>query len=284
MDRLDDRLATALTAMVLGMTLLSCVCYATIFMQPNIPFNPLSPGRATRIAAAQAAVTVPALPTATPDQSYPPTWTPTLTKTPGPTKTATNTRTPTPTKTSTSTRTPIPTDTRTPTVPPPPPPPPGTPTPPPFFVSSHSSERNCADVGLKGVVSDKNGLPAAGVEVRYGEIGVSGSRFTARTDGNGRYSALLIPGADERSASRSHNWYAYVLDNGQQASEEFTFTTDPIYARNPDYCDGLDPDGDDDDDDDSNEFLDKGCLLDPCHSNDAVQIKIVNWQKKNFGN
>lgn len=139
-------------------------------------------------------------------------------------------------------------------------------------------------MGLKGVVNDVDGLPAAGIEVQYGEVGVSGSRFTARTDGNGRYSALLLPGADKRIAARSHTWYAYVLEGGSQASEAFNFTTDPIFAQNPSYCTGLDPLGNDDDDDGTNTFLDKGCILDPCRSNDAIQIKIVNWQKRSFGN
>ena len=47
MERLDNRLTTVLLAMVLGMTILSILCYATIYIQPNIPFNPLSPDRAT---------------------------------------------------------------------------------------------------------------------------------------------------------------------------------------------------------------------------------------------
>ena len=90
------------------------ICYATIFIQPNIPINPLSPQRATT----QAELLVAAQPenavTPTPDQAYPPTWTPTSTNTPGPTKTPTDTRTPTPTKTSTPTRTPTNTPTNTP--------------------------------------------------------------------------------------------------------------------------------------------------------------------------
>jgi len=50
MGRLDNRLTIVLLAMMLGMTILSVLCYATIFVQPNIPFNPLSPQRATSIA------------------------------------------------------------------------------------------------------------------------------------------------------------------------------------------------------------------------------------------
>ncbi len=148
-------------------------------------------------------------------------------------------------------------------------------------MSSHSSENNCADIGLKGIVNGSNGLPQSGIEIRYGEVGIAGSRFTARSDGNGRYSALLLPGSDKSGAKRSHNWYAYVTENGQQASDEFMFTSDPIFIQNPSHCRGLDPDSNDNDRD---EFLKKGCLLDPCKSSDSVQIKIINWQKKSFGN
>ncbi|MDX1521756.1 MAG: hypothetical protein R3264_09030 [Anaerolineae bacterium] len=263
MERVDNRLAKSLSAMFFSMTLLSCICYATIFVQPNVPFNPLSPSRATAIAAQVQFAPAPTQPPPTLDQSYPPTWTPTPSRTPGPTKTPTSTRTQTPTKTS-------------------------TPTPFPYIVTSHSNERNCADVGLKGVVNGSNGLPQGGLQVQYGELGVSGSQFTTTTDGNGRYGALLLPGTDAVGAYRSHTWYAYVLQDGKQASDEFTFTTDPIYARNPSHCDGLDPDEEkkdpDADDDDEDDFTKLGCLPDPCRSSDAIQIKIINWQAQSFGN
>jgi hypothetical protein len=270
-SRLDNRWTTILLALMMGMTLLSVLCYTTIFIQPNVPFNPLSPNRATAIALSSP----PEVPTqifivATPDQSYPATWTPTPTKTPGPTKTATDTRTPTPTKTPSPTLTPTPTDTNTPVPPTVPPPPTSTPTPLPFYVSSHSNENNCADIGLKGVVNGAEGLPKAGVTIEYGELGVSGSRFTARTDGNGRYGALLLPGSDKVASYSAHNWYAYVVENGQRASEEFKFTTDPIFAKNPKYCKEV-PEDDNDN---------KGCIPDPCKSEDAIQIKIINWQLK----
>jgi hypothetical protein len=275
-ERLDNRWTTVLLALVFGLTILSVLCYTTIFIQPNVPFNPLSPNRATVVALSGP----PLFPTqifivATPDQSYPPTWTPTPTKTPGPTKTPTDTRTPTPTKTPSPTLTPTPTDTSTPVPPTIPPPPTATPTPLPYYVSSHSSENNCADVGLKGTVNGSDGLPKGGIQIEYGEIGVSGSRFTTRTDGNGRFGALLLPGSDKVLAYSSHNWYAYVLENGQRASEEFKFTTDPILARNPKHCNDLK-----DDEEDINDADRKGCIPNPCESGDAIQIKIINWQMK----
>ena len=280
----DNRLITMLLAMVLGMTLLALLCYATIFVQPNIPFNPLSPQRAT--AAAEGAVgeglAVAQFPTATVDQAYPATWTSTPTKTPGPTKTPTSTRTPTPTKTSTPTRTPTFTSTPRPTLPPPPPTITPTSTPLPFTVISHSSENNCADTGLEGVVNGPDGLPLSGAQVQYGEVGVSGSRFIATTDSNGRYGALLVPGASKPASLQPHNWYAFIVENGQRASKEFRFTTDPIYASNPSYC-GRDDDDDNSSGDNNNnddDELEDGCSLDPCKVSSAIQVKVINWQKQ----
>lgn len=285
MERLDNRLTIVLISMFLGMTVLACLCYATILVQPNIPFNPLSPQRATEVALANPVGPTAIIVTPTLDQSYPPTWTPSPTRTPGPTKTPTDTRTPTPTRTSTSTRTPTPTDTSTPVPPPPPPTVTPTPTPLPYVVSSHSGRNNCADIGLDGIVNGPDGLPLQGVQIQYGELGVAGSRFIATTDNNGRYAALLLPGSNRQAALRPHNWYAYVLVNGQPASQEFRFTTDPIFADNPDYCER-----DDDNDNSSNNSnnsdssssngnLKPGCLLNPCQNNNSIQIKTINWQK-----
>ena len=278
----DDRLSTVLVAMFLGMTVLSILCYATIFIQPNIPFNPLSPQRATSVADARLATMIaqqvpPA--TDTPDAQYPATWTPTPTNTPGPTKTSTNTRTPTPTKTSTPTRTPTSTSTNTPLPPTVPPTPTGTPTPFPFLVSAHSGRNNCADTGLEGIVNGPDGLPMAGVQVQYGEIGVAGSRFIATTDNNGRYGALLIPGASKPAAYRSHNWYSYIVESGQRASETFNFTTDPIFADNPDYCARDDDDNANSDNINANENK-PGCIIDPCKNSNTIQIKVINWQMR----
>ncbi|MEW5958678.1 MAG: hypothetical protein AB1801_13180 [Chloroflexota bacterium] len=286
MDRFDNRLTTVLMAMVLGMTILSCLCYVTIFVQPNIPFNPLSPNRATIVAETALAAQISSVPGpifATPDQSYPPTWTTTPTNTPGPTKTPTDTRTPTPSRTATPTPTPTPTKTFTPTPIPPPPTATRTPTPFPYFVSSHSSENNCADIGLKGVVNDIDGLPKSSVQIQYGEVGVAGSRFTASSDAGGRYGALLLPGSNKSAAKESHTWYAYVVENGQQASDEFKFITDPIYADNPSYCDDI-LEEEEDPDEAEKEFLKKGCILDPCKSSDSIQIKIINWQLRQVDN
>jgi hypothetical protein len=118
------------------------------------------------------------------------------------------------------------------------------------------------------------------VQIQYGEVGVAGSRFIARTDNNGRYGALLVPGASKPAAYQPHNWYAYVLENGQRASEEFRFTTDPIFANNPPHCTE-----DDDDDNNANDSgedndLPAGCTIDPCQNDNAIQIKVINWQRR----
>ncbi|MCI0528048.1 MAG: hypothetical protein L0Y56_11485, partial [Nitrospira sp.] len=110
----DDRIVTVLAAMVIGLTLLTLICFITLFLAPNLPFNPLSPERATASAATRQAQTPIEQATPTPPPTYPPTWTPTPTFTPGPTKTTTDTRTPTPTDTSTPTDTPTSTRTSTP--------------------------------------------------------------------------------------------------------------------------------------------------------------------------
>lgn len=154
-------------------------------------------------------------------------------------------------------------------------------------------------------MTNADGLPARGVQIQYGEVNVDNSRFVTATDANGRYSVLLLRGTSRPGALQSHTWYSYVLEQGQQASRTFTFATDPLYADNPSYCYATadddddnsdnDDDGDDDsdDDDDSNDDdndddgdnladgeLPPGCTLDPCRSNNSIQVKTVNWQRR----
>ncbi len=52
-------LLTVLLAMIIGLIVLTLVCLLTIFLQPNIFFNPLSPNRATAIAATRLGHTPP---------------------------------------------------------------------------------------------------------------------------------------------------------------------------------------------------------------------------------
>lgn len=292
--RSGRRLATLFLVVVLGVTALVAGYFIFVYFNPNAPVNPLSPQNATVAAATRfagyAGPTSP--PTPTIDQSYPPTWTPTLTPTPQPTKTSTLTRTPTPSRTPSPTRTPTPTATFTPLPPSATPRPTATPTQLPYIVVSQGGENNCANMGLRGVVNGLDGLPARGVQIQYGELGVPGSRFTTTTNANGQYIALLLRGASRPGAFESHNWYAVVVENEQPASEIFRFTTDPIFADNPRYCYANDDDDDDgnnnnSDDDEferrDDERLRPGCLLDPCRSNNATQVKIINWQRRSPG-
>lgn len=286
---MNGRLIIVLIALIVGLALLTIACFVTLYFAPNVPFNPLSPARAT----ANAETRIASIPTPTATEvvpaTYPPTWTPTLTFTPGPTdtptetRTATPTRTPTPTDTATATRTftpEPPTGTPTPTL---------TPTPFPFFVASHSSMNNCSDLGLWAMLHDAEGLPLGGVTVQYGEFGVSGSRFLATSDANGRIDALLIPGSNRAQASITHTWYAFVVADGQQQSETFLFETDPIFANNPNICDEFDPNDDDaPEDDEGNEissddererYEEEGCIANPCINSDAVNIKVIDWRE-----
>lgn len=264
---LDNRLATVLTAMIFGLTILTCVCFATMYVAPNNPFNPLNPTRIASIRETRIARNPTPTPTNTPPPTWPPTWTPTPTFTPAPTKTPTDTRTPTPTKTHTPTRTPTPTKTPTEVVPPTP-----TPFPPYPYAGTHGeSSNNCANIKMSYSVVGDDGEPVAGYQVQYGEIGESGSFFlTEPTQYSEIYGVTLIPGTDRFAVKSAHNWFAYLVLNGEKLSKAFLFTTDPIAADNPSYCDGLDDD----------EFIEKGCIEDPCQSDDAVNVKHVDFQPR----
>jgi hypothetical protein len=88
------------------LTVIVLLCYAVIYVNPQIMFNPFKPPAVqlpTPTMAAMGEVPTPTPPpTNTPAQPFPPTWTPTATATP------TNTRPPTATPTPTSTPGPIP--------------------------------------------------------------------------------------------------------------------------------------------------------------------------------
>lgn len=251
---MSERGATVLLTLVLGLTALVIVCYAAIFIQPNLPINPFSPAQATRRAELSQPPAVGVQPpTSTPDQSYPPTWTPTATSTPEPTRTPTETRTPTATKPPTSTPTLIPSRTPTPRPTNTPLPATNTPLPPPFSVASHSGEPNCSIVGVKGVVSDAQGLPMSGVQLQVGEVGVAGSLFTVTTDANGRYAFNFLG-----TTKKQHTWFVVPLENGQPGADRFQWVSDPNL--------------DDDDDDDEGGGL--------CNNADAIMVKTVNWRRR----
>jgi hypothetical protein len=263
-----NRLLTVLVAMIFGLIVLTVLCLATIFLAPDVPFNPLSPSRATVAAATRLAqAPTPAPPTQTPIPTYPPTWTPTATFTPAPTKTPSDTATVTPTKTPSST--PTATVTRTPTkvvVPT------FTPYPPyPYAGTSGDSKRNCANLKLSYSVSGEDGEPAAGFQVAYGEIAKAGSYFVSElTRYSEIYGVTLIPGTDRSAVMEAHDWFAFLLKDGQKMSSALLFTTDPILADNPNYCDEVSPE----------EFQKHGCILNPCESEGAVNVKHIDFKPR----
>lgn len=279
MTRLSsNNLLIILIAMLVGLSILACVCYATIFLQPDLPFNPLRPSRATSIAATLSAQTPTVTITSTPVPTFPPTWTPTNTATPFLTKTPTDTRTPTPSRTATGTPTPFPTLTPTPLVLPT-----FTPEQPfDFAARSTGSENNCANIKMAYAVVGPDAEPISGYQVEYGEIGVRGSVFrTEETEFAEIYGVTLIPGTDRASSVQSHNWFAYLVDNDQKVSDAILFTTDPIRALDSERCkDSGSGNGNGNSNTNSNSNNNAGCIPDPCTSTDAVNVKIVEFQPR----
>ena len=145
------RLGTALFTI---MTLIVLLCYISIFVNPQFPWNPFPPfvvRLPSATAAAQIQGTPTVVPTFTPPQPFPATWTPT------PTPTVTWTFTPRPT--ATWTLTPRPTATLKPL--------------PPFSTSSpiytqQTIYANTQDwwTGIAGEVADRKGQPVTNVVVR----------------------------------------------------------------------------------------------------------------------
>ncbi len=269
MSRFGNNILIVLLAMVVGLIILVLICFLTIFLQPDIIFNPLSPSRATAIAAAQAVTVAPTATPTTPAPTYPPTWTPSATFTPAPTKTPTDTRTPTPTYTSSPTVTPTPTKTPTIVVPPTP-----TPFPPNPYggVCGQEEQNKCSANKLKYSVFDQAGEPVSGFQIEFGEIGVRGSVFQTPlvTEYKPAYTQLLISSQDKNGSRKAHNWFAHLIVNGQKVSKSVLFTTDPMYANNPSKCNDIDPD--------SEEFSREGCIVDPCTVDESVNVKHVVWR------
>jgi len=215
---LSDRMTNILLFFVLVMVVLTVLVYGLIFITFS-PEDPLTLGvtggseeavRATPPGPADAAPT------------YPPTWTPVPTNTPGPTSTPTETRTPTPTATPTFTPTPVPT--RTPTATHTPEPtrtftPAPSPTPLPWVVDNVETENNCDVVRVLITALNRSGVGQGGVEFEVGELNVAGSRFVIRTDANGRAAWDNAPG-------KARTWFVAPLENGQRAGPLVTWQAD----------------------------------------------------------
>ncbi len=203
LDRLDDRVVELLTILIVIAILLTCLCYATIFFNPRVVFNPFPPATPTPLRTST--------PTFTP--TMPPTWTPTHTPTNTPTPTPTFTSTPTWTATFTPTWTPTPTFTFTPT---PIPPPTNTPLPPPYQWRSMAAGPYCTWTGVFGTVFDQNELPMGGVQLQLvGENGWQSPIVT--TDGGGRYEITIQNGPIQGT------WFVWILENGKPASDKIGF-------------------------------------------------------------
>lgn len=269
MGQSNNPLILVLIGFLAGLTLLTLLCFVTLFIAPDLPFNPLSPSRATAMAEARIASMPADTPTFTPVPTYPPTWTPSPTFTPAPTKTPTETRTVTPTKPPTFTPTPLPTatntrlpSTSTPTVTP-------TATPFPCMVVSHSNRNNCANIKLQSQFFGTGDQQISGYQVAWSEVGTDRQGVSEPSPLGLPLGVMLIPGTQREAAAESHSWVVYVVKDGQRVSRNFQFATDPIYADNPSYCNDID---------DEEEFSEKGCLVNQCDISESTQIKIVNWQ------
>jgi hypothetical protein len=216
--RLPDRMLEILIIVVLIMTALVVLCYATIFINPYVPLNPFKP----RV---KPAVVGPAVVEATPTleilgpPTYPPTWTPTPTDTPTNTPTMTTTPTPTPTETPLPTSTP----TLTPTSPPPTPiPPTSTPTPFPWHWVNAYKYGDCRFTRITGWMLDEYDRPTKDIQVEFGNE-ETGWKYVWQSWHSepfyGRYKWQFCEG------SCAGIWYVRVLENGLPASEKFVFAT-----------------------------------------------------------
>ena len=226
LSRINDRVALLATVVFLALTVLTCLCCLTIFINPYMPLNPFPPPRGVGVASPT--------PTRTPEAgaTFPPTWTPTHTATPTdtplptdtPTITPTATNTPTPTFTPTATRTPAPPPTATRTHTPIP-----SPTPWPYVLDSMTAKLNdlngagCSWLGAAGRINGAGTAEiVAGIGVRVSSNGWS------QTCGYGDTSAYGSAGWEVYldDHPKAGTWYAQVVDaSGAPLSEKVTFQT-----------------------------------------------------------
>ncbi len=150
-----DRLFNILTLVMLGLTVVTLLCFASIAINPYLPFNPFPPPENAFIVATN---TPTATPTHVPAATWTPTTTPTITPTPPASFTPTLTPTPGPTGTPAPTATLVPTVTPTPRV---------TRSPYPFTyeITYETPYYGCAWTGVAGTVEDLDGNPLVGYPV-----------------------------------------------------------------------------------------------------------------------
>jgi hypothetical protein len=194
-DRFDDRTLEIATVVVVVVIALVILCYLSIYLNPQVFFNPFKPPVAVATEAAFA----------TPIATW--TWTPT--------PTATNTHTPT----ATWTPTPTPTNTPRPPSPPKPKPPAPTATPWPYDYRDAGGRANCSVTGVYGWVLQANGLPEVNVQMRVGND--QGWRTDVWTDVNGFYRCDFGGGAI------AGKWFVRVFKGGEARSMQFWWQTSP---------------------------------------------------------
>jgi hypothetical protein len=247
---LSDRSAVILTLITLFVTMTLCLCYAAVFVSPEISLNPFPPSgedddgsRGSAVAAGPSSgLPSPVVIEVSGSPTFPPTWTPTATATS--TSTPTPSFTPTPTFTSTPTDTPTPTNTATGT----PPPPTGTPLPPPptptftleptsptsmWIGRLLSTAVNCGSTGLYGKVRGPGGGPIAGVWVHYWADGWEGAWAQSEPEywgeaGDRNWDGLLGDGP------RAGTWHAAVV--AAEGSGEMLSNT--VSVDTSGFCEG----------------------------------------------
>lgn len=219
------------TALFMVLTVLVAVCYVTVFVNPQMPFNPFKPllvqlPTPTAVAGIPGVSGTPTpIPTLTVRPTFPPTWTPTLTPTP------TNTFTPRPTST--------------------PKPPTSTPKPLPAFslrwdpVYTSQTLYPGAEgwwTGVAGEVSDRNNVPVTNVKIRVwddfghtwevtpGDASRYADTYGSSYGGGGTFAwweQVL-----DASCHQSVDVHVQVIRNGHPASGTVTVKTKSDCAQN----------------------------------------------------
>jgi hypothetical protein len=225
LGRISDRVALLATVVFLALTVMTCLCYLTIFINPQMPLNPFPPPREGGAASPT--------PTRTPEgaATFPPTWTPTHTATPTdtpvptdtPTVTATPTDTATPTFTPTATRPPAPPATATSTHTPTP-----SPTPWPYLqhgytykVPNDKNDAGCDWLGVGGQVFDAQGISFPGVTIRCSSGGWQGTSVSGSHPeyGLGGWEVYLY------DQPRDETWNCQVMEGAVGVSPAVVFST-----------------------------------------------------------
>ncbi len=220
--RQRDRLFNTLSLVMLGLTVITVLCYILIAINPYLPFNPFPPP--PKVIAVVATNT----PTPTPKHSPIPTWTPTstptVTPTPPPTFTPTPTRTPPPPTPITPSATPTFTPSPTPRV---------TRSPWPFTyeLTYETPLYGCNWMGIGGTVQDIDGNPLRGYPIHIwgGGIDVVVNSGDNQRYGDAGWEQYLMPYPQELNGIFRVQIHAKDNPNHPPISEE-------IVLNFPGYC------------------------------------------------